>query len=854
VWRAIDTKLNREVAVKILPEAFVGDPDRRARFHREAQVLASLSHPNIAAIYGLEDNSPPVALIMELVDGVPLSEKIRSRGIPMEQTLQWAIQIAAGLEGAHKVGVVHRDLKPSNIMVTSNGVVKLLDFGLAKLVDAHGLQEDETQTIGSTPQTKAGCIVGTAAYMSPEQARGKAVDARSDIFSFGIVLFEMLTGKRPFEGEDNLSMMASILRDEPKRPSELASLPLPREVDRVVLRCLSKDPDLRFQSITDLRMALGDISEDLGQHQVHAGTSAPRRAPLAIIALVVAASLGGLWFAMRSQPAPVNSPRQVTFEAGIAQGPALSPDGKLLAYVSDRGSEGEMNIWLKQVVGGIPLRVTSGPGSKTFLQFSADGTRIFYLSDGDLFEVPALGGPSRRVRSQVGSSFAMSSRGDVVCYRPQTANAPSPIIILPAGDGPPETWHPECRTIAVPVWSPDADRLAFWGDCTGRSDFQKANVFVAPRHGGSVKAIAGSEGRIAGGRIAWFVPSQGSEAVVLPLRSADSINLFRIGLDGTRVPVTVGAGSEKMPTLSRTGELAFSRSDDTPQVWSVPLDDLAQKPFKEAAPAQGFAISKDGSKLVFGRMLGPIRGELVMRDRSTGAESVLASHELVAEGAGSLWPQISPGGTQIVYRAYDTTFATYAISTEGGAPHVLVPTTKLHLGSDWSPDGRRIIGECSPLVEGICATDPSSGATNPLLKDAKGGYLLYPTFSWDGKWVTFMLRRDRGTIVCATPVRADGTLAGETEWVRISPEAEQATRPHFSPDGNSIFYAIARKTAMEVVSQKLDSLTKKPLGQPAKIASAPFSGPGQFIISVSRDRLFFNTDEIRSNIWMARLD
>ena len=185
---------------------------------------------------------------------------------------------------------------------------------------------------------------------------------------------------------------------------------------------------------------------------------------------------------------------------------------------------------------------------------------------------------------------------------------------------------------------------------------------------------------------------------------------------------------------------------------------------------------------------------------------------------------------------------------------MLVPTTKLHLVSDWSPDGKRVIGECSPMVDGICATDPSSGATNALLKDAKGGYLLYPTFSWDGKWVTFMLRRASGTVVCVTPVRADGTLAGETEWVRISPETEQATRPHFSPDGTSIFYAIARKTVMEVVSQKLDSLTKKPLGQPTKIASAPFSRPGQFIISVSRDRLFFNIDEIRSNIWMTRLD
>jgi len=244
----------------------------------------------------------------------------------------------------------------------------------------------------------------------------------------------------------------------------------------------------------------------------------------------------------------------------------------------------------------------------------------------------------------------------------------------------------------------------------------------------------------------------------------------------------------------------------------------------------------------------------VMRDRSTGAEFMLASHELVAEGAGSLWPQFSPDGSRIVYRAYTDTFASYTVSTEGGAPHLLVPTSKLHLASDWSRDGNQIIGECTPLTDGICAADPATGATHALLKDAKGDLLLYPSFSWDQKWVTFMLRRAGRTTIVAAPAHADGSLAEEASWVRISPENDEATRPHFSPDGASIFYAFVRKTIMEVVRQRLDPVTKNPIGPPAKIASAPFSGPGQFIITVSRDRLFFNTDEIRSNIWMTRLE
>ena len=217
-----------------------------------------------------------------------------------------------------------------------------------------------------------------------------------------------------------------------------------------------------------------------------------------------------------------------------------------------------MDIWLKQVAGGTPVRLTSGPGPKNFPQFSVDGTKVLYVSRGDLFEVPALGGASRRVLGQVGLSFALSSRGDIVCYRPSTGgDAPAPITILPAGGGSAEKWQPGCRTIAPPTWSPDGDRLAFWGDCSGRPDVEKVNIFVAPRHGGPVKAIGAWENRIAGGRMAWFAPRSGSEAVVLPLRSGDNINLFRVGLDGTREPLTVGAGSDKMPSVSRSGDLDY---------------------------------------------------------------------------------------------------------------------------------------------------------------------------------------------------------------------------------------------------------------------------------------------------------
>ena len=862
VYRARDTKLKRDVAVKVLPDIFAKDAARRARFMHEAELLAALNHPNIAIIYGLEDSTARVALAMELVAGAPLGEKIRPHGMPLEDALGLAIQIASGLEAAHRAGIVHRDLKPSNIMVSPAGAVKLLDFGLAKLLEPEKAPDDVTRTIGSAPQTEDGHILGTVAYMSPEQAQAKPVDARSDIFSFGIVLFEMLTGRKPFEAENRISTLAAILREDPKHPSELSSEPLPHEAERIVMRCLRKDPERRYQTAADLRLALEDLEEDSASGHLAAPPPAVRRRKpwiWAAGALVLAAAAAGvsLWISSRPRPTAYTL-QQVTFEVGIAQNPALSPDGKLLAYASDRSGEGPMDIWLKQVAGGDPVRLTRGPGSKNFPQFSEDGTSIYYVNEGDLFEIPALGGSPRKVVEQVGPFFAISSRGDIVSYTERTADGPGPITIRPLRGGPPEPWHPECRAITLPAWSPEGDRLAFEGACEGDTKIDdtkidKVNIFVAPRHGGAVKAIGTWEGRMQAARMVWFRSRRGSDSVVLPLRSGDSLNLVRIGLDGSRQALTQGAGTEVMPAISPLGELVFTRSDEIPAVWSKPLADPTQEPAREAAPAQGFATSPDGKKLVFGRMQGAVRGEMVMHDRQTGAETVLATHNLLSEGAGSLWPQISPDGARVVYRAYTDVFGAYIVSAEGGAPRLLAPIKSLNLATDWSPDGKRILGECG-THNGICQVDPASGAVTMLLKDSGGGLLLYPSYSWDGKWVTFMRRRSGSTVICAAPVHNDGTLAGESDWVRISPENDQATRPRFAPDGASLFYAVVRKPTMELMKQKLDPATKHPMGDPVKVAKAPFSGPGQFLITVTRDRLFYNTDEIRSNIWMTKLE
>ena len=302
------------------------------------------------------------------------------------------------------------------------------------------------------------------------------------------------------------------------------------------------------------------------------------------------------------------------------------------------------------------------------------------------------------------------------------------------------------------------------------------------------------------------------------------------------------------------------RTDQTPSVWSLPLRGDGQAPVKEASPARLFGTSPDGRKLVFGRMLGTEQGQLILRDRERGIESVLASHHVGLEGSGSFWPQVSPDGQRVVYRVNLETTVQYVVSTSGGTPRRLAASSSFFLASDWSPDGGRVIGECLLIERGICELLPDRDTTRPLLTDAGGGQLLYPSFAWDGAWVTFMHRRDGRTRVVATPVGADGTLAGRELWVSISPDDADGGRPRFSPDGAALFYLLATGNVVTLVRQQLDAASKRPIGTPVKLMSVQnipqsvFNIGVQNVITVTRERLFYNTAEVRGNVWMTRIE
>ena len=372
VYRARDSKLGREVAVKVLPEEFARDVDRMARFQREAKLLASLNHPNIATIHGLEDSNGTHALVMELAQGVTLADRIKSGPIPVEEALPIARQICDALEYAHEHGIIHRDLKPANVKIAPDDTVKILDFGLAKALEADGASPDivNSPTL-SHMATQAGMLLGTAAYMSPEQVKAKPVDRRADIWALGCVLYEMLTGKVAFHGETTSEILAAVLKNEPDW--SLLPAETPMRVRVLLQRCLQKDPRQRLRDIGDASISLDEIVA--GATDAQAAPVTPYAAPrwklwlasaIAVALAAVSASLAFLYF--RSTPAP--SAQITRFDIALPEGTAsrgglaLSPDGTKLAFLAT-GSGGQIRLWVRSIdtLEARPLDGTEGATS-----------------------------------------------------------------------------------------------------------------------------------------------------------------------------------------------------------------------------------------------------------------------------------------------------------------------------------------------------------------------------------------------------------------------------------------------------------------------------------------------------------
>jgi serine/threonine-protein kinase len=451
VYRALDSRLNRNVAIKILPDAFASDGDRLARFQREAHVLASLNHPNIAQIYGLEQSGDRSALILELIDGHTLADRIAHGPIPLDEALALAGQIADALEAAHEHGIIHRDLKPANIKLTDNGTIKVLDFGLAKALasEASSTNLSMSPTITSPSlMTGRGVILGTAAYMSPEQARGKAVDRRTDIWAFGCVLFEMVTGRRAFDGEDVSDTLAAILRGEP----DWNHLPpaTPTAIRRLLERCLEKDRKKRIADIADVRFEL-DENRVAATPTVSAVTTVRWRILVAtFIGIVVGAfatySMTRNWrgadpsaaLLTRSfiNVAPADQLRADAFDGATAGGHpsrttlALSPDGRVLVFSATKDGSQQLFLRAMDRLEAVPIAGTEN-GRSPF--FSPNGDWIGFWSNGSLRKIPLSGGAATAICQTAAIMGASWSTEDSIMF----AKAGGGLFEVPASGGSP---------------------------------------------------------------------------------------------------------------------------------------------------------------------------------------------------------------------------------------------------------------------------------------------------------------------------------------------------------------------------------------------------------------------------------
>jgi serine/threonine protein kinase/Tol biopolymer transport system component len=522
VYRARDPRLGRDIAIKVLSATFSADRDRLDRFEQEARAIAALNHPNIVTIHSIEEANSIRFLTMELVDGQAVSDLIPKGGMPLARLLAIAIPLADALVAAHAKGITHRDLKPANIMVASDGRVKVLDFGLAKLHEGSPAGFDVVTTLPTQPITSEGHILGTVAYMSPEQAEGKPIDSRSDLFSFGVILYELATGERPFTGDTSVSIIASIVKDTPRSASDV-NPGVPRDLARVIRRCLVKEPTRRFQSAVDLRNELEELKADHESGQLDAITISPRKdlrwwnalparlLILAVVGLVVFIYARG---AMRQSPDPLQSALsavQATSTGDIARA-AISPDGKYLAYVQGTGQE--QSVWLQQLATTSASQIIA-PAEVRYqgLTFSPDQTFVYCVRNvlntlkTEVVQVPFLGGVTRQFtdNDRIGSAVAFSPDGTrlvfitfdslyttrVVMTRTDGSNRR---VLSTREQGATQGMYQFLgnagNAASRPAWSPDGSLIAAAVFSSSQEGQVEESIVVIPVSGGSERTLA----------------------------------------------------------------------------------------------------------------------------------------------------------------------------------------------------------------------------------------------------------------------------------------------------------------------------------------------------------------------------
>ena len=853
VYRARDPKLGRDVALKIIAPRFAASAGRLARFEREARLLAAFNHPNIGAIYGFESAANVPFLVLELVQGDTLGNRVHRRALPLSEVLPVAQQIADALEAAHRAGIIHRDLKPTNIKITPDGVVKVLDFGLAKALAAEGstpgLSDAATMTANGTI---LGEILGTAAYMSPEQARGQPVDKRTDIWAFGCVLFEMLTGSSAFARNTVTDTIAAVVGAEP----EWKSLPAntPQTIRRLLTRCLQKDARRRLHDIADARIELEDTMAAPGELARTPTARWRSRLALTALLLAIATALPFLWiarhrFGMSADPSSEIRVTRLTDLPGLEESPAISSDGRSVAFTAGVG--GKRQVFVRLIAGGAPLQVTSDAVDHECPRWSPDSSSILYFSpavsgavQGSIWEIPALGGVPRRVVNSVGCVDVSEKDGRLALFRlaksgMQLVTAPSDLSTVDV-----VTEFAPLSYDLYPRWSPDGKWIAFQ-----RGDSIRFDIFVTPANGGNPRRLTRDNNQMSG--FAWLPDSAGivyssSRGGTIPY--LPTLGLWQVTLrDGSVRRITSGEASYMSPDISKSGAILVSRMKLQTDIWRFPVDG---SPIENVR--HGVRVTRQTGQ-VLTPTVSPDDKEVAFLSDSSGhanlwvvntesAELRQITHERdpsVAVGV----PVWSPVGQTIAFVSsrgnQGLTFGVWLVDSDGSNLRSLANPG---LGPAWSPDGRWVYyatrGGATATVVGLKKVPPDGGeavtVTTEPLRNVIGlhGTTMYysfartlvdgtpefeiraatpesgpfhvlasipasrvpiwqifnPTLSPDGKWLAQAL-----TDGFTTHTWALSTTSGE--WKQITDFGERATfiarRVSWSSDGRSILAAVA---------------------------------------------------------------
>src|SRR5437867_3345874 len=785
VYRARDTTLGRDVAIKILPRHFTADPERLARFEREARMLAALNHPNIGAIYGLEAAAGGVrALVLELVEGETVADRIQRGPVPVPDALTIARQIADALDAAHEKGIVHRDLKPANIKVTPGGVVKVLDLGLAKA--ATGELQSPTVTVGGTQE---GTILGTAAYMSPEQARGQAVDKRTDIWAFGCVLYEMLTGDVAFPGQTVSDTIVAILEREP----DWAALPAttPPLVARLLRRGLEKDPKRRLRDIADARAEIDDALEGAKAPAMVVGrptagsTHSQWSRGAAIILIALASALAG-WGVRRLNPAPDNPlsnatfTRLTNFEGDEAEA-TLSPDGKFAAFLSDR--EGPLDVWLTPVGSGRFSNLTREshmPGLRPVrnLGFSRDGSEIWFggAPVGRMRIMPMMGGPPRpflvdRAVEVVWSSdgaqmvYHTDAPGDPMFVADRTGVGAKQIFVDPIVGG-----HNHHQ-----AWSPDGRWIYF---ARGIQDTRQMDLWRIAASGGQPERLTDHNAYVG------FPTPIDDRHVLYIAQDRDGSGPWLWALDtNSRATRRVAYGTEQYRSIAGSADhrrLVASVANPSASLWTVPILDrpaedgdakpMALPTVRALAPRLGgrslFYLSSQGT------------GDGLWRFEDGNAVEILrGSDEALFQP-----PAVSTDGRQLaVILRRDGKRRLHVLSADGGDLQTLAEPIDIDGSVCWSPDGKWIIaGGIDDRGPGLFKIPLDHGAPVRLI----AGTARNPVWSPSEDLIVYT----GANVSVDAPllaIRADGTNV-ELPAIRLRVEGK---RYRFVPNSLALVYA-----------------------------------------------------------------